>query len=68
MVTVTIAVSLPQELVARVDEERGDISRSKYIARLLTQAYDGDWKDQQSKYYAREEKVVRANIAKNKGG
>lgn len=31
-------VSLPPDLIAQVDEARGDINRSKYIQRLLERA------------------------------
>lgn len=34
-VTTTISVSLPKTLIARIDELRGDVPRSTYIARLL---------------------------------
>jgi hypothetical protein len=34
-------VSLPKETIRRIDGERGDVSRSRYITRLLEQAYKG---------------------------
>lgn len=32
-------LSLPAELVRKIDRERGDISRSRYILRLLEKLY-----------------------------
>ena len=34
-------LSLPTELVRKIDSERGDISRSRYILRLLEKLYIG---------------------------
>jgi hypothetical protein len=34
-------VSLSKETIKRIDKERGDVSRSQYITRLLEQAYKG---------------------------
>jgi metal-responsive CopG/Arc/MetJ family transcriptional regulator len=34
-------LSLPTELVRKIDNERGDISRSRYILRLLEKLYIG---------------------------
>lgn len=35
----SVGVSLPQDLLAKIDAERGDIPRSKFLQRLLEQAY-----------------------------
>ena len=37
--TVNINVSLPEFLVNKIDQQRGDIPRSKFILRLLERAY-----------------------------
>ena len=36
---VVVGVSLPQEMVAKVDGDRGDVPRSKFLQRLVEQAY-----------------------------
>jgi hypothetical protein len=38
--TVTSGVSLPSELIHRIDKDRGDIPRSKYLLRILQKSYD----------------------------
>jgi len=37
----TVAISLPKEMVERIDEDRGDITRSRYILRMIEKAYEG---------------------------
>jgi hypothetical protein len=37
--TKNAGVSLPVEWMHRIDEQRGDISRSRYLLRLLEKAY-----------------------------
>lgn len=32
-------LSLPEEFLEKIDRERGDISRSKYVFRLIVKAY-----------------------------
>jgi metal-responsive CopG/Arc/MetJ family transcriptional regulator len=32
---INISISLPENLVRQIDEEKGDISRSRFITRLL---------------------------------
>lgn len=39
MTVLTMGISLPPELVKKIDKERGDIPRSKWILRLLEEAY-----------------------------
>lgn len=34
-------ISLPSELLKKIDTERGDISRSRFLLRLIEKAYDG---------------------------
>jgi hypothetical protein len=33
-------MTLPKEMVAKIDESRGDVSRSRYVLRLIERAYD----------------------------
>jgi metal-responsive CopG/Arc/MetJ family transcriptional regulator len=40
--SVAIGVSLTKEILAKIDTERGDISRSCYLRRLVQKAYAGD--------------------------
>ena len=35
----SIGLSLPIEVMARIDSERGDVSRSRYLYRLIEKAY-----------------------------
>lgn len=35
MVARTISITLPDELIEKVDQERGDVSRSRYFVRLI---------------------------------
>jgi metal-responsive CopG/Arc/MetJ family transcriptional regulator len=37
--TVTVSLSLPESIISKVDSERSDVSRSRYIARLLEKAF-----------------------------
>jgi hypothetical protein len=36
---VSITITLPEKIVNKIDCERGDINRSRYILRLLEQSY-----------------------------
>lgn len=36
---VATGISIPKRLKQRIDEERGDVSRSKYVCRLLERSY-----------------------------
>lgn len=33
-----ISISLPKELLEKIDRERGDVPRSRYVAKLLLRA------------------------------
>ncbi|HJT83296.1 MAG TPA: hypothetical protein VJ697_02340 [Nitrososphaeraceae archaeon] len=33
--TICIGLSLPKEILKKIDEQRGDISRSKYLLRII---------------------------------
>jgi len=38
-------LSLPNDLMAKIDSDRGDISRSRYLLRLLEKVYRVDIKE-----------------------
>ena len=33
-----IGISIPEELLKKIDDQKGDVTRSKYITRLLEEA------------------------------
>lgn len=33
-------ISLPNEIIQKIDDKRGDVSRSKYLLRILQQFYN----------------------------
>jgi metal-responsive CopG/Arc/MetJ family transcriptional regulator len=35
-----ISISLPTKLIEKIDKARGDVARSRFIARLLEQTFD----------------------------
>jgi metal-responsive CopG/Arc/MetJ family transcriptional regulator len=35
----SVGISLPKEIISKIDSERGDISRSRYLLRLLEKLY-----------------------------
>jgi hypothetical protein len=35
----SVSITLPESIVTKIDSERKDISRSRYITRLLERAY-----------------------------
>ena len=35
-----LGISLPQEILLRIDRDRGDIPRSKFLAKLIELAYN----------------------------
>ena len=37
--TVGVGVSMPKNIVSKIDAERGDISRSRYLLKLLEKVY-----------------------------
>jgi hypothetical protein len=37
--TVSVTLTLPEEIVHRIDRERGDVNRSRYLLRLIEIAY-----------------------------
>jgi len=34
-----LCLSLPKEIVQRIDKEKGDVNRSRYVTRLIEKAY-----------------------------
>ena len=41
-VSQSVGISLPEEMLSKIDRERGDISRSKFLLRLLERAYSAE--------------------------
>jgi hypothetical protein len=37
--TVSITLTLPEKIVHRIDRERGDVNRSKYVLRMIETGY-----------------------------
>ena len=37
--SIAVGVSLPKEIITKIDHDRGDISRSRYMLRLLERIY-----------------------------
>jgi len=37
---ISTGLSLPAEIVSRIDNERGDISRSRFLLRIIQRAYN----------------------------
>ena len=48
-VSIPIGISLPINIVKRLDSERGDISRSRYLLRMIENMYAG--KEDKEKYF-----------------
>jgi hypothetical protein len=38
---ITIGISFPKEIVSKIDTDRGDIPRSRYLLRIVEQKYQG---------------------------
>jgi hypothetical protein len=36
---ISVGISLPRKIMKKIDDERGDISRSRYLLRLLERTY-----------------------------
>ena len=39
MQTSAVSLTFPKEILAKIDESRGDVSRSRYVLRLIEKAY-----------------------------
>jgi metal-responsive CopG/Arc/MetJ family transcriptional regulator len=37
--SIAVGVSLPREIITRIDNERGDVSRSRYVLRMVQKVY-----------------------------
>jgi hypothetical protein len=35
-----VGISLPEEIISKIDDERGDISRSRYLLRIVQKVYE----------------------------
>ena len=35
-----VSLTFPKEMLDKIDESRGDVSRSRYVLRLIEKAYD----------------------------
>ena len=42
-----VSLTIPKQMLEKIDESRGDVSRSRYVLRLIEKAYDA--KDAQVK-------------------
>jgi metal-responsive CopG/Arc/MetJ family transcriptional regulator len=40
--SIAVGISLPRDIMKKIDSERGDISRSRYLLRVLQNAYISD--------------------------
>jgi hypothetical protein len=38
--TIVLGISLPRQIITRIDAERGDIPRSKYVLRVLERGHE----------------------------
>lgn len=38
--TIAVGVSLPQEILSKIDQERNDVSRSRFVLRLVEYALE----------------------------
>jgi hypothetical protein len=45
--SVSVGISLPQDIILSIDAQRGDIPRSRWVLRLLEKAYTGQRQEQQ---------------------
>jgi metal-responsive CopG/Arc/MetJ family transcriptional regulator len=45
-VSQSVGISLPEEMLSKIDRERGDIPRSRYLLRILERAYSPENKQQ----------------------
>jgi metal-responsive CopG/Arc/MetJ family transcriptional regulator len=37
--SMAVGISLPREIITMIDNERGDVSRSRYVLRIVQKAY-----------------------------
>jgi len=49
--SIPIGISLPKEMMSRIDTERGDISRSRFLLRLIECTYAKAASQKDSKQY-----------------
>jgi metal-responsive CopG/Arc/MetJ family transcriptional regulator len=47
MLTSAVSLTFPKEMLAKIDESRGDVSRSRYVLRIIEKFYKDDDNDVQ---------------------
>lgn len=45
MQTSAVSLTFPKEMLAKIDESRGDVSRSRYVSRIIEKFYKDDDND-----------------------
>lgn len=43
--SITVGISLPEDLLAKIDQKRGDVSRSRFLQKLVKEAII--WKEKE---------------------
>lgn len=38
--SIAVGISLPREIISKIDNERGDVSRSRYLLRIVQRVYE----------------------------
>lgn len=38
--SIAVGISLPRDIITKIDRERGDISRSRYLLRIVQRVYE----------------------------
>jgi hypothetical protein len=46
LINIPIAISWPKDLISKIDSQRGDISRSKYLFRIVEKSFETTNKDE----------------------
>jgi metal-responsive CopG/Arc/MetJ family transcriptional regulator len=64
---VPIGISLPEELVSTIDTKRGDVSRSKYLLRILQKTYDSTRHRNMSRKHSYVERNESQNLLDRNG-
>lgn len=37
--SISVGISFPKKVIEKIDEERGDVSRSKYLLKIIERSY-----------------------------
>jgi hypothetical protein len=40
--TMSVGISLPEQILKKIDKDRGDVPRSRFLLRLVEHAYDAE--------------------------